>query len=58
MKTPKANRDEVRANSLTIPMSKEEKEAVRRAADIFGVASMSSFARIAIKEYIRKEGLL
>ena len=56
MKRPKANREEVRANSLTIPMSKEEKEAVQRAADILGV-SMSTFARIAIKEYVRKEGL-
>lgn len=56
MKIPKSNREEVRQNSLTIPMSKEEKDLVKVAAKEMGV-SMSTFARIAIKEYVRKEGL-
>jgi uncharacterized protein (DUF1778 family) len=54
MKTKKENRDEIRANSLTVPMSKDEKELVQRAANKMGV-TMSAFARVAIKDYARKE---
>lgn len=53
MKTPKANREEIRGNCLTIPMSRDEKEAVKRAADEMGV-SMSSFARIVFKDFMKK----
>ena len=53
MKTAKTNRDEVRENSLTIPMSAEEKKSVKKAADDMGV-SMSSFARIVLKDFIKK----
>ena len=53
MKTPKANRDEIRENALTIPMSKEEKEAVKKAADDMGV-TMSAFARIVLKDFMKK----
>ena len=56
MKTPKVNRDEVRENNLSIPMSKEEKERVRKGADNMGVP-MSVFARIALNDYLKKEGL-
>lgn len=56
MKTPKKNRDEVRENSLTIPMSREEKESVKKAADNMGV-TMSAFARIVLKDFMKKEGL-
>ena len=53
MKTPKANRGEVRENPLVVPMNKEEKEAVQKAADDMGV-SMSAFARMVLKDFIKK----
>ena len=53
MKTAKSNRDEVRENSLVVPMNKEEKQAVQDAADDMGV-SMSAFARIVLKDFMKK----
>ena len=53
MKTPMANREEIRGNCLTIPMSREEKEAVKKAADDMGV-TMSAFARIVLKDFMKK----
>lgn len=53
MKTAKSNRDEVRENSLTIPMNKEEKQAVQDAANNMGI-SMSAFARMALKDFMKK----
>lgn len=53
MKTAKSNRNEVRENSLTVPMNKEEKQAVQNAADKMGV-SMSAFARIVLKDFLKK----
>lgn len=53
MKTPRENREEIRGNCLTIPMSRDEKEAVKRAADDMGV-TMSAFARIVFKDFIKK----
>lgn len=55
MKIAKSNRDEIRENSLTVPMNEDEKKAIKRAADEMGV-TMSAFARIAMKEFIKKEG--
>lgn len=55
MKTKRANRDEVRENSLNVPMSLVEKDQIRKAADNIGV-SMSTLARIAINEYLKKVG--
>lgn len=54
MKVAKTNREEVRENSLTVPMSKSEKDEVKRMSNEMGV-SMSSFARIVIKEFIKKQ---
>lgn len=54
MKTAKTNRDEVRENTLSIPMTKEEKDSVRNASHKMGV-SMSSFARIALKDFAKSE---
>ena len=54
MKTAKTNRDEVRENTLSIPMTKEEKDSVRNASHKMGV-SMSSFARIALKDFAKRE---
>ena len=53
MKTPTSNRNEVRENSLTVPMTRIEKEQIKKSADNMGV-SMSTFARIALKDYIKK----
>lgn len=54
MKMPKANREEIRGNCLTIPMSRDEKEAVKKAADDMGV-TMSAFARIVFKDFMKKD---
>lgn len=53
MKSAKANRDEVRENSLTILMTKEEKESVQNEAGKMGV-SMSTFVRIVLKDFMKK----
>lgn len=56
MKTKKTNRDEVRENCLNIPMTSNEKDKIRKAANEMGV-SMSSFVRIALTVYLEKGGL-
>lgn len=53
MKTSKSNRDEVRANSLVIPMTKEEKEAVKKSAENMGI-TMSAFVRLILKDFMKK----
>lgn len=53
MKTPRENRDDVREEVLTIPMNKEEKVIIQKAADDMGI-SMSAFARMAIKSFVNK----
>lgn len=53
MKTQKTNRDEVRANSLTILVTKEEKENINRHAEDMGI-SMSTFARLVLKDFMKK----
>ena len=40
--------------SITIPMSKEEKNKVQEKANEMGV-TMSSFIRIVLKEFIKKD---
>lgn len=49
-----SRRDDIRANALTIPMTAEEKEKIRIAADRMGL-TMSAFARLVIKKEIEKE---
>ena len=56
MKIAKSNRDEVRENSLTVPMSADEKKRVKKAADEMGV-SMSAFARIVLKDFMKRDGI-
>lgn len=53
MKTPKANRDEVRENSVTIPMTAEEKERIRAYAEKKGL-SMSAFVRMIVNEIFER----
>ena len=52
MKTSKSNREEVRANTLTIPMTKQEKNRIEVAAAKRGL-SMSAFARLVLYEYLK-----
>ena len=54
MKTPKANRDEVRAENLSIPMTRAEKEAVQSAADSCGLA-MTAWARMVLAKEINRK---
>lgn len=54
MKKAKINRDEVRESRLTIPMNKEEKDQIEKAAKDMGV-SMSTFARIVFKDFLKKQ---
>ena len=53
VKTAKTNRDEIRQNTLSVPMSMEEKMMVQKAADDMGVP-MSAFVRIVIKDFMKK----
>lgn len=53
MKTAKTNRDEIRQNTLSVPMSREEKMMVKKAADDMGVP-MSAFVRIVLKDFLKK----
>ena len=54
MKTAKTNRDEVRKNTLSIPMTKEEKEAVRSASEKCGL-TMTAWARMVLNERIKQK---
>jgi hypothetical protein len=54
MKKAKTNREEVRENNLSIPMTKLEKEAVKKAADGCGL-TMTSWARMVLAEKINKK---
>lgn len=54
MKTPKANRDEVRNISLNVPMNKDEKAKIKKKADEMGI-TMSAFARIVLNDFFKKQ---
>lgn len=54
MNKPKANRDEVRENTLCILLSAPEKEAVEREANKMGL-SMSAWARMVLAEKINQK---
>lgn len=53
MKTPKANRDEIRGNRLTIMLTDAQKNFVEREANKLGV-TMSTWARMALNEKINQ----
>jgi hypothetical protein len=55
MKKANSNRDEVRQNNLSIPMTKEEKAAVREASAKTGL-TMTSWARMVLTEKINQKG--
>jgi hypothetical protein len=54
MKKAKTNREEVRENNLSIPMTKEEKDAVRRASAKSGL-TMTAWARMVLAEKINQK---
>ena len=54
MKTAKSNRDEVRSENLSIPMTRLEKDAVQKAADSCGL-TMTAFARMVLAEKINQK---
>ena len=54
MKTPKANRDEVRENSFTVMATRLEKEAIRKMADKSGL-SISAWVRMVLNEKINQK---
>ena len=54
MKTKKVNREEVRTFSLTIPMTKKEKERIEKSAGKKGL-SMSALGRIVFCKYLDDE---
>lgn len=53
MKTPKANRDEVRGSTFTVTVTKAEKEAIQNMANQCGL-TMSAWVRTVIKEKINQ----
>ena len=54
MKTPKANRGEVRENTLAILLTNAQKEAVESEANKVGL-SMSAWARMVLAEKINQK---
>ena len=52
MKTPMQNRDAVKNESLIISVSKNEKEAIKDAADELGL-TMSSYVRMMIAQSMK-----
>lgn len=54
MKTKRTNRDEVRNDSLTIPMTIAEKEAIREASAQSGL-TMTAWARMVLNKEINQK---
>lgn len=54
MKTKTGNREEVRTNSITVPMSSAEKASVKEMAQKMGLP-VSTMVRMILKEHARKE---
>ena len=54
MKTPNANRDEVRESTFTVTATKAEKEAIKKAANKIGL-TMSAWVRMVLAEKINQK---
>ena len=54
MKTPKSNREEVRANTFTVTATRAEKEAIQNAAHKSGL-SLSAWVRMVLVEKINQK---
>jgi hypothetical protein len=55
MKKPISNREEIRANNLSIPMTKAEKEAIREASQKSGL-TMATWARMVLAQQAKQGG--
>ena len=53
MKTPKANRDDVRETTLTVTVTKAEKEAIQDMANKRGI-TMSAWVRMVLLDKINQ----
>ena len=53
MKTPNANRDEVRESTFTVTATKAEKEAIKKMANKSGL-TMSAWVRMVLSEKINR----
>ena len=53
MNKKKKNRPSVREASITVPMSRDFRNAIEKAADRKGI-SMSVFVRLAVFDYLKK----
>ena len=53
MKTPRANRDEVKEETITFSYEKPKKDKLQKVADEMGI-SMSAYIRLAINEKLNK----
>lgn len=54
MKTAKANRDDVRETTFTVTVTKNEKDAIQKAAAKIGL-TMSSWVRMVVAEKINQK---
>lgn len=54
MKTPKANRDEVRESTFTVTATKAEKEAIQKMANKSGL-TLSAWVRMVLAEKINQK---
>jgi predicted HicB family RNase H-like nuclease len=54
MKTPRANREEVRENTFTVTATKAEKEAIQKEANQMGL-SLSAWVRMVLSEKINQK---
>ena len=54
MKTPNANRDEVRESTFTVTATRAEKEAIKKEANKTGL-TMSAWVRMVLNEKINQK---
>lgn len=52
MKTPRANRDEVKEETITFSYEKPKKDKLQKVADEMGI-TMSAVCRMALQEFLK-----
>lgn len=53
-KTKKANREDIRSTSITVPLSVAEKQKINKKAEEIGLP-MSSFVRFVLIDFMRRD---
>ena len=53
MKTKKTNREEMRENTVSVPMTQEEKERIRKKAESMGL-TMAALIRMTMNKIIER----